>query len=56
MMLKLPSADCGIPCFKLRDTKVYLVVDATLCSFTALKIQLLRKLTKDIGSWQVASY
>jgi hypothetical protein len=35
MQLRLPYADSGIPCFKLRYTEVYLVVNKTLCSFTA---------------------
>jgi hypothetical protein len=40
MQFRLPFAGFGIPCFKLRDTEVYLVVNKTLCSFTALEVLL----------------
>jgi hypothetical protein len=56
MQLRLPYADCSIPCFKLRDTEVYLVVNKTLCSLTALEVLPLKTLTEDIGSWYGASY
>jgi hypothetical protein len=56
MQLRLPYADCLIPCFKLRDTEVYLVVKKTLCSFTCLEVRPLKTLAKDIGSWRGASY
>jgi hypothetical protein len=56
MQFRLPFAGCGIPCFKVRDTEVYLVVNKTLCSFTALEVQPLKTLTKDIKSWFGASY
>jgi hypothetical protein len=39
MQFRLPFAGCGIPCFKLRDTEVYLVVNQTLCSFTAFEVR-----------------
>jgi hypothetical protein len=32
MQFRLPFAGYAIPCFKLRDTEVYLVVNNTLCS------------------------
>jgi hypothetical protein len=56
MQLRLPHAGSGIPCFKLRDSEVYLVVKQTLCSFTGLEVRLLKTLTKDISSWYGASY
>jgi hypothetical protein len=51
MRFRLPFAGQPIPCFKLRDTEVYLVVNKTLCSFTALEVRPLKTLTKDIRSW-----
>jgi hypothetical protein len=39
MQYRLPFADRRIPCFKLRDTEVYLVVKDTLCSFTAFEVK-----------------
>jgi hypothetical protein len=56
MQFRLPHAGSGIPCFKLRDTEVYLVVKKTLCSFTALEVRPLKTLTKNIKSWSGASY
>jgi hypothetical protein len=56
MHLRLPYADCAIPCFKLRDTEVYLVVNKTLYSFTGLEVRPLKTLTKNIGSWFGTSY
>jgi hypothetical protein len=56
MQFRLQFAGCGVPCFKLRDTEVYLVVNNTLCSFTALKVRPLKTLTEDIKSFGGASY
>jgi hypothetical protein len=56
MQLRLPHADNGIPCFKVRDTEVFLVVNKTLCSFTALQVRPLKTLTRDIYCWYGASY
>jgi hypothetical protein len=56
MKLRLPFAGYGIPCFKLRDTEVYLVVNRTLCSFTAFEVSPLKTLTEDIYSWFGTSY
>jgi hypothetical protein len=56
MQFRLPFAGYAIPCFKLRDTEVYLVVNKTLCSFTALEVRPLKTLTEDIESWYGASY
>jgi hypothetical protein len=56
MRFKLPFADSGIPCFKLRDTEVYLIAGMTLCSFTALEVRPLKTLTEDIHSWYGVSY
>jgi hypothetical protein len=56
MHFRLPLAGYAIPCFNLRDTEVYLVVNKTLCSFTALEVRPLKTLTRDIQSWYGASY
>jgi hypothetical protein len=56
MQLRLPYAGGSIPCFKLRDTEVYLVVKRTLCFFTVLEVRPLESLTDDFGSWLGASY
>jgi hypothetical protein len=56
MPLRLPFAGCAIPCFKLRDTEVYLVVNQTLCSFTAFEVRPLKTLTQEIKSFGGASY
>jgi hypothetical protein len=56
MQLRLPYAGCDIPCFKLRDTEVYLVVYQTLCSFTGLEVRIIKHLAKDIECWNGASY
>jgi hypothetical protein len=56
MQFKLPYAGCSIPCFKLSDTEVYLVVNKTLCSFTAFEVRPLRTLTEDISSHYGGSY
>jgi hypothetical protein len=39
MEVRLPSAGYWHPCFKLRDTEVYLVINSTLPSFTLLSLQ-----------------
>jgi hypothetical protein len=56
MHCKLPYVGYSIPCFKLRDTEVYLVVNQTLCSFTALEVRPLKTLAEDIKSCFGASY
>jgi hypothetical protein len=56
MQLKLPRGGYNIPCFKVRDTGVYLVVNKTLCSFTALEVRPLKTLNEGILSWFGASY
>jgi hypothetical protein len=56
MQFRLPFAGSGIPCFKQRDTEVYLVVKMTLCSFTAFEARPLKTLTGDIHSWYGVSY
>jgi hypothetical protein len=56
MQFKLPLAGRCIPCFKLRDTEVYLVVNQTLCSFTAFEVRPLKTLTDEICSIFGASY
>jgi hypothetical protein len=45
MQFRLPFAGFSIPCFKVRDTEVYLLVKRTLCSFTALEVRPLLTLT-----------
>jgi hypothetical protein len=56
MQFRLPFASCSIPCFKVKDTEVYLVVNKTLCSFTGFEVRALKTLTKNIQSWFGASY
>jgi hypothetical protein len=56
MQFRLPSTGYVIPCFKLRDTEVYLVVMNILCSFTAIEVRPLKTLTECLGSWFGASY
>jgi hypothetical protein len=56
MQFRLPFTGFGIPCFKLTDTEVYLVVLNTLCSFTALEVSPLKTLTENIQSWFGPSY
>jgi hypothetical protein len=56
MQFRLPFAGYGIPCFKLRDTEVYLVVNQTLCSFTGFEVQPLKTLVDDIKSISGTSY
>jgi hypothetical protein len=56
MQFRLPFVSFDSPCFKLRDTEVYLVVNKTLCSFTGSEVRPLKTLTEDIESWFGASY
>jgi hypothetical protein len=56
MQFRLPYEACAIPCFKLRDTEVYLVVNKTLCSFTGLEVRPRKTLTEGIESWRGVSY
>jgi hypothetical protein len=56
MQLRLPHAGCAIPCFKLRDTEVYLGVSKTLYSFTDLQVRPVKTLTEDISSHYGVSY
>jgi hypothetical protein len=56
MHLRLPHSEAAIPCFKVRDTEVYLVVKKTLCSFTAFEVRPIKTLTKSIQSRSGASY
>jgi hypothetical protein len=56
MQLRLPQAGGALPCFKLRDTEVYLVINETLYSFTPLQVSLLKTLPKGISSYYGASY
>jgi hypothetical protein len=56
MQFRLPFSGDGIPCFKLRDLEVYLVINKTLCSFTALEVRPLKTLTANIKSWFGVSY
>jgi hypothetical protein len=50
MQFRLQFAGRAIPCFKLRDTEVYLVVKKTLCSLTDLEVRPLKTLTESIQS------
>jgi hypothetical protein len=56
MQFRLSFGGSCIPCFKVSDTEVYLVVNQTLCSFSALKVRPLKTLTGDISSWFGVSY
>jgi hypothetical protein len=56
MQFRLPFAGCALPCFKLRDTEVYLVIKKTFCSFTTFKVRPLKTLSEDIQSWIGVSY
>jgi hypothetical protein len=56
MQCRLPFAGFGIPCFKLRDTKVYLVVNKTLYSFTGFQVHPLKTLTERFNSSVGVSY
>jgi hypothetical protein len=61
MQFRLPFACANIPCFKVkvRDTEVYLVLNKTLCSFTAFEVRPLKtltNLTKGIHCMDGASY
>jgi hypothetical protein len=42
MQFRLPYVGFAIPCFKMRDTEVYLVVNQTLCSLSALEVRPLK--------------
>jgi hypothetical protein len=50
MQLRLPYAGRSIPCFKLNNTEVYLVVNNTLCSFNALEVRSLKRLAENMHS------
>jgi hypothetical protein len=56
MQFRLPFTGECIPCFKLSDTEVYLVVNKTLCSFTVTEVRPLKTLTEDIQSWRGANF
>jgi hypothetical protein len=56
MQFRLPFVGQGIACFKLRDTGVYLVVNKTLCSFSAFEVRPIKTLTDYIQNWFGASY
>jgi hypothetical protein len=56
MELRLPHIGCGIPCFKLSDSEVYLVINKTLYSFTPLQILPLKTLLDDMQTFFGASY
>jgi hypothetical protein len=54
--LRLPHAGCAIPCFKITDTEVCLVINRTLWSFTPLQVLPLKTLPQDISSFCGPSY
>jgi hypothetical protein len=56
MQFRLPFVGKCIPCFKLRDTEVYLVVYRSLCSFTAFEVRPLKTLTQLIQSFGASYY
>jgi hypothetical protein len=55
LQFRLPSANIGIPCFKV-NTEVYLVVSEILCSFTGFEVRPLKTVAAGIHSWCGASY
>jgi hypothetical protein len=54
--LRLPQSGCYIPCFKVRDSQVYLLINKTLYSFTPCKVTPLKTLAEDVQSFFGASY
>jgi hypothetical protein len=56
MQFRLPFKNQGIPCFKLRDTEVYLVNNQTLFSFTGFEVRPLKTMTGHIQSLLGTSY
>jgi hypothetical protein len=56
MQFSLPFSGGCMPCFKVRDNEVYLVVKNTLYSFTALEVRPLKTLSDDIQSRFGVSY
>jgi hypothetical protein len=56
LQMRLLYAGSDFPCFKVRDTEVYLVANNILCSFNALGVYPLKTLTEDIFSTGGASY
>jgi hypothetical protein len=56
MQFRLPFRGKCIPCFKLRDTKVYLVIKKTLYCFTVFKIRRVKTLTENIERYGVSYY
>jgi hypothetical protein len=56
LRFRLPYVGRTIPCFKLRDTEVYLVVKKTLCSFTTFEVRPLKTQTEEMLSLFGPSY
>jgi hypothetical protein len=56
MELRLPHPGRAFPCFKLKASEAYLVMNKSLYSFTALQVTQLKTLPKDIKSWYGPSY
>jgi hypothetical protein len=56
MQLRLPIVSHRVPCFKVSDTQVYLVVNKTLFALTVLQVSYIKTLTEDIESFNGASY
>jgi hypothetical protein len=56
MQFRLPFTGDAIPCFKVRDTEVYLVVNRSLCIFTAFEVRPLKTLIRNIWSEFGTSY
>jgi hypothetical protein len=54
--MRLPHIGYLVPCFKLRDSRVYLVMKRTLYSFTPLQVQAIELLSRDIQSCGGPSY
>jgi hypothetical protein len=56
LQLTLPAANFAIPCFKLKDSKVYFLLNQTLYSFTPLQVVALRTFSTGISSWHGTSH
>jgi hypothetical protein len=56
MQFRLPFAGRSFPCFKVRDTEVYLVGDSAFCSFTGSKVRRLKTQTQYVETYGASYY
>jgi hypothetical protein len=54
--MRLPNADCAIPCFQLSETQIYLLLKETLWSFAPLEVKPIKTLLRSIRSLFGPSY